>query len=159
MKRYFHISPRSRYASISKYGLKANAQGQIFLFEDKILTAGDITMRVSDSIAYKQVGVKSYDVWEVFSNSFQAALLPDKTGEITHKHQYILQQQNISPACCKHRGTRDVRVAEVEAYPLVLLRRQGHDLHIHFSGAISIVDTLPPALQYLALMQFPYRKP
>ena len=159
MKRYFHISPRRNYDSISKHGLEANAQGQIFLFEDKTLIAGDVSMRVSDSIAYKQVGLKGYDVWEVLASSFQTALVPDAVGEITHQYQHILQQQNISPAYCKYRGNRTVKVAEVEAYPLVLLRRQGHSLHIHYSGAIRITGTLPPALQDVALMQFPNRKP
>ena len=115
-KKYYHFTAAENFLSISQRGIEANEEGMIFLFENKILTAGNISMRVGDSIARNQIGLSSYDLWEVSSTGIHGTFEPDLVGELTAPYQFVLHQSLIKPTACKLIGHKKVDSVAVDSF-------------------------------------------
>jgi hypothetical protein len=113
---YYHLSSPENVASIAKDGLRANQSGEIFLFEGMVLQTREIEMLVSDSIAYNQVFLETYAVWEIKPEGIHGKIEPDAVGELTAQFQHVLHQARILPAFCQLIGTRTVDVKAVVSY-------------------------------------------
>lgn len=117
MKKHYHLSNPANVDSITKNGIRANKNGEIFLFEDHTLQIGNVSMRVSDSIAYNQVFLEEYYVWEVVIQE-NTVLMADEVAELTAPYQFILHQPRIAPTNCKLVGKRVVNKKEIDGFKI-----------------------------------------
>ncbi len=108
---YYHITAKENALSILKEGLKANSEGEIFLFDNisvRTITAKfnvngkpiseNTIINVADHIAKSQLFLKEYVMFEVDSRGFETELIQDVCGEICFMAQWILKQSNIKPS-------------------------------------------------------------
>jgi hypothetical protein len=97
--KYYHIVKFDRkiIASILKDGLKANEDGEIFLFENKSIQINGVKNFISDHIACNQIFVDEYVMFEIDSEGFNTDLIPDNVAEFAAKWQWILKQHIIEP--------------------------------------------------------------
>jgi hypothetical protein len=116
-KVYYHLTAQENESSIYNLGIQANEDGMIFLFENKLLTTKSASMLVGDSIAYNQVNLSEYDIWEVSSKGIHGKIEQDCVGELTAPYQYILHQPVIKPNSCKLVKRKRVDIAAVMFYP------------------------------------------
>ena len=116
-KKYYHLTAPENSQSILESGIRANKDGEIFLFENKLWEADGISMWVSDSIAYNQVFIDSYDVWEVSSRGINGKFEQDLVREITYKQQFVLHQPIVKPNACRLVRRKKVDVYAVINYP------------------------------------------
>jgi hypothetical protein len=90
--KYYHITPIANKERIKEEGLKSNS-GQIFFFTK---------LKLADSIAYNQIGIDTYSLFEVNPSGFEKKLVIDNVAEYTAAHQRIALQSLISPIYVKH---------------------------------------------------------
>ena len=99
VRRLFHISPIENLESIKEKGLLLNDDGELFLYDEsdiKYYMFG--TFKVSELIAWNQLGLKDYIVVEVEVDD--KGLIGDAVAEITRDYQYI-SYEPIEPSQIK----------------------------------------------------------
>jgi len=92
---YYHITKPENLESILETGLKANSEGQIFLFDNVSISLNGTTNSVADCIAKNQIFLDEYAMLEISSEGILTELLPDNVGELSEKFQYIAMQNFI----------------------------------------------------------------
>jgi len=98
-KQYFHLTSKENSISILQNGLKANKEGDIFLFENKTITAKFLnkSIAVADHIALNQIGLDEFVMFSIKSKGINGEIINDNVGEITSRQQWILKQNFIKP--------------------------------------------------------------
>jgi hypothetical protein len=94
-KRYYHITSFEGFLKISKEGIKASADGYIYLLDTKDYNA---------YVASNQLGYNDYGVFEINPDGITVEIKPDKVGEITAKHQFRIKQSLIEKQYLKFKG-------------------------------------------------------
>ena len=110
MAKYYHITSIDNVSSILENGLLANANGEIFLFENVSIVTygvannskgkrvfGKIKRYVADSIAINQVFLEDYAMFEIDEKGINEALINDNVADCTSKFQWIAKQSVIKP--------------------------------------------------------------
>jgi len=94
---YYHITDVKTAFTILKKGLKANEEGDIFLFENVSFTWGSQGIRntVADSIAENQIFLKEYAILRVNSKGITGEVINDNVGELSSPFQWIVKQPLI----------------------------------------------------------------
>lgn len=98
-KTYYHITDPKNIDNILWEGLRANEDGEIFLFEDKgiINRLTNQIISVADHIALNQVGLSEYAMFAVDADGVEGELEPDNVGEASARCQWIARQSIIQP--------------------------------------------------------------
>lgn len=112
--KYYHITAPKNIDSILENGLRANADGDIFLFENKSIirpysifidenrewkmdeSKKSIAL-VADIIAMGQVFLDEYAMFEVAREGIDSDMIPDNVAEESKNFQWIAKQPVISP--------------------------------------------------------------
>ena len=101
-KKYYHITNKDVKVmeSILKDGLLCNAEGDIFVFENKSIQQCDPSFKpvintVADCIAINQIFVEEYYMFEIDIKGITTELIPDDVAEISSKQQWIVKQPKI----------------------------------------------------------------
>jgi hypothetical protein len=100
---YYHISDIKNKNKILKEGLKAN-EGMIFLFSE---------ITVADDIAFSQVGITEFSVFEIDPNGINVTPIPDNVAEFSAKFQWIVKQNLIEAKHIKHISDREHNVFDL----------------------------------------------
>jgi hypothetical protein len=95
--KFYHITHKENSKKIISEGLKANEDGQIFLFENKSIQLNNVINCIADCIARNQLFLNEYIMFEVDSLGFETELIRDNVAEITAQKQWILYQSFVSP--------------------------------------------------------------
>ncbi len=95
--KYYHISKpdKKTIISILSNGLKANEDGEIFLFENKSISFYGTKNYVADQIAQNQVFLKKYSMFEIDSEGLNIEVINDNVGEFSSQCQWIARQPVI----------------------------------------------------------------
>ena len=93
--KYYHITAKKNLSTILKEGLKANEEGEIFLFENKSIVANSVVNTVADCIAHNQVFLDEYVMLEIANEGITSELINDNVGEISSSVQWIAKQPLI----------------------------------------------------------------
>jgi hypothetical protein len=95
--KYYHISKpdKKTIISILSNGLKANEDGEIFLFENKSISIFGIKNYVADQIAQNQVFLKKYSMFEIDSEGLNIEAINDNVAEVSSQYQWIARQPVI----------------------------------------------------------------
>lgn len=109
-KYFYHITAPENIESILLYGLRANEEGDIFLFENKSIGSvgvglngegklcfGTIRTLIADRIALNQIGLTKYAMFEVSSDGIEGDLINDNVAELSSPFQWIAKQETIAP--------------------------------------------------------------
>lgn len=108
-KYYYHITDVENIESIMANGLRANEDGDIFLFENKSvgyhgisynsrgkLAIGKVRRTIADNIAINQLGLmEKYAMFEISSEGISGSLINDNVAEASSKWQWIAHQPTI----------------------------------------------------------------
>lgn len=86
--KYYHISPTEFKESIIANGLKANDDGDIFVFN---------LLEQANWIAINQVFIQTYTLFEINSSGFIAEPIQDNVAESGANTQFIIKQAVIAP--------------------------------------------------------------
>lgn len=106
-KYYFHITKFENLNSILKKGLKANEDGEIFIFNNvsfKVPELSDVINKVADHIATNQIFIKEYILIRISSKGIVSELINDNVAELTSQWQWIVKQPLIEPKYLKIKG-------------------------------------------------------
>ena len=93
--KYYHITAKENLPKILKEGLKANEEGEIFLFENKSIRVNSVVNTVADCIAHNQVFLEQYVMFEIANEGITSELINDNVGELTSSLQWIAKQPLI----------------------------------------------------------------
>jgi len=104
-KCYYHITRLENIESILHDGLKANSDGEIFLFENESLIYPDCTESgaiwkqsyIADLIASNQLFLTKYAMFEILPGGIEVDLINDNVAELSAKAQWIAKQPLIKP--------------------------------------------------------------
>lgn len=104
-----HITPIKNLDKILEEGLYANADGEIFVFEDtsisfpavKVVNGEPIIERrdeyIGDLIAMNQIFAEEYAQISIDPDGIEVELEPDNVAEFSAKWQWIVKQPFIAP--------------------------------------------------------------
>lgn len=109
-KFYYHITDTKNIDSILTNGLRANADGEIFMFDNVSIAKpgsigfnengdavfGVVVRYIADIIALEQIGISEYAMFEIDSDGING-LTNDDVAEMSSMHQWIAKQSVISP--------------------------------------------------------------
>lgn len=95
--KYYHITSPENVESILKNGLKANEQGEIFIFQYAKITTNGVVNFADDCIAYNQVFLEKYARVEINPEGISVPLIHDNVAEPTNECQWIVKQERINP--------------------------------------------------------------
>lgn len=87
-QKIYHLTPHENTKAILEEGIKANEDGDIYVFTDMI---------VADTIAKNQVFTAKYSVFEINRKGIGVKLMPDDCGELSQAYQRIIKQNKIDP--------------------------------------------------------------
>ncbi len=96
-KKYYHITSIENMESILQNGIKANNEGHIFLFENKSIQLNGVINTIADCIAFNQIFIDKYAMFEIKPAGLKSGLINDNVGEFSSKQQWILEQNLIEP--------------------------------------------------------------
>lgn len=108
-KYYYHITDPKNVESIMKEGLKANKDGEIFLFENKAISyklpmidngvcrVCKVKTTIANIIALNQLFLNEFAMFEISSDGIKGELLPDNVAEYSAPFQHIAKQLFILP--------------------------------------------------------------
>lgn len=102
--KYYHITDRDNLSTILKEGLKANEEGNIFLFENKSIVINSVENTVADLIAYNQIFLEEYVMLEIDLNGITSEIINDNVGELSSSMQWIINQPLVKPEHIKSLG-------------------------------------------------------
>ncbi|MFI8379600.1 hypothetical protein [Leeuwenhoekiella sp. NPDC079379] len=93
-KTYYHITSIDNTSSILKDGLKCNkVNGEIYLFDH---------IKQAKNIAVNQLGISEYSLLSISSEGFKSKLIQDDVADAGSNHQWLLNQDCISPEHIEH---------------------------------------------------------
>lgn len=100
--KYYHITAIENVESILLFGILANDEGEIFVFENKALKfpSGKV-MYVADSIALHQLGLEKFAMFEILSKGIRKEPVNDNVAELTARFQWIVKQPKIARSYIK----------------------------------------------------------
>jgi hypothetical protein len=105
--KYYHITRNDQQTlqSIRDNGLRANEQGEIFLFENRAFSLNGVVNYVADHIANNQIFADEYIMFEVNSKGI-TTLEREDIGEFPARLglQWIAKQLVIEPKYIKPHG-------------------------------------------------------
>lgn len=120
-EKYYHVTDPKNVDSIVLDGLKANEDGQIFLFEYKgivepgigVNSKGDlvnglVVRKVADLIASNQVGLYEYALFCVYGIGIENEPVNDDVDELCSEFQWIANQETIEPEYIEFLGIENV---------------------------------------------------
>ena len=98
---YCHITRKENVQSIFKNGLRANKDGEIFVYDDVMLQqigAGE-PYYIGDSIAINQLGIndEKYAVFFIDKKDIKGEVISDNVAEFAAPWQHIIKQKKIEP--------------------------------------------------------------
>ncbi len=85
---YFHLTRSENCDKIIKEGIKADKEGNIFVFTDMI---------VANEIAKHQVFTEQYVVFEIDRKGITGKIKKDNVAELTRSYHRIIKQDHIKP--------------------------------------------------------------
>jgi hypothetical protein len=96
--KYYHITKIDLITVILTNGLKANEEGEIFLFENKSLQHPEtkVINTIADTIAKNQIFLEEYAMFEIDAKGINVELINDNVGEISSIFQWIVKQPVIN---------------------------------------------------------------
>jgi len=86
--KYFHLTPKRNMKLIEREGIKADEEGNIFVFTDMI---------VAEEIAINQVGASVYAIFEIDRKGITGKIERDNVAESAASFQRIIKQDCIEP--------------------------------------------------------------
>lgn len=95
--RYYHITSPENVDNILKNGLKANEQGEIFIFQYAKITMNGAVNFADDCITFNQLFLEKYARIEIDPEGIFVPLIHDDVAESTSKCQWIVKQERINP--------------------------------------------------------------
>jgi hypothetical protein len=95
--KYYHITSPENVENVLKNGLKANEQGEIFIFQYAKITMNGVVNFADDCIAYNQVFLEKYARIEIDPEGISVPLINDNVAESTNECQWIVKQERINP--------------------------------------------------------------
>jgi hypothetical protein len=111
---YFHITAVEKIDSVRKNGIKANEDGQIFVFTSMI---------VSEAIATNQLGfVDEFAVFRIDSKGITGEVIMDLDAEFEAPYQRIIIQEKISKRHIEFIGSFIINPNEPTEWELLKLR-------------------------------------
>lgn len=100
-KYYCHITRKENVESILKNGLRANEDGEIFVYDDVMLQhfGEKEPYYIGDSIAINQLGIydEKYAVFFIDKKDIKGEVKSDNVAEFTAPWQHIIKQMKIEP--------------------------------------------------------------
>lgn len=98
-KFYYHITDKKNLISIMKDGLKENADGDIFVFDNMsvIFPPTGISNMVADCIAINQINLSEYVMFDIDSKGIKVEVINDNVADSSAQHQWIVKQTLIDP--------------------------------------------------------------
>ena len=85
---FYHLTPVENVAAIRKKGIRADEEGEVFIFTDLI---------VANVIAKEEVGTDHYAVFEIDPRGITGKVEPDLVAEFSASFQLIVHQEIIDP--------------------------------------------------------------
>lgn len=132
MAKYYHITAKENLQAIIDSGIRANEDGEIFLFENETIfytgiaedtkgkkVLGRCKIAIADKIAADQIFLKEYVMLEIDSKGLNLALVKDEVAEFSAGRQWIARQPIIYPKYISLFGyyvTKSPELIEVKAY-------------------------------------------
>ena len=95
--KYYHITDKNNLSTILREGLKANEEGDIFIFENKSVVFNSVVNTVADCIAYNQIFLDEYVMIEIALEGIVSDIINDNVGEASSDLQWIVKQPLIEP--------------------------------------------------------------
>lgn len=108
-KFYYHVTSKDNATKILNEGIKANKEGEIFVFskygwirDTKVVFQGDkvcvkeIMRSVADKIAIEQVGLSDYVILKIDAKGINVEPIADNVAELTANVQWIIRQPLIN---------------------------------------------------------------
>jgi hypothetical protein len=96
--KYFHLTPSNNTHKIKKEGIKADEEGNIFVFTD---------MLVANEIAKNQVFTEQYAVFKIERKGITGKIEKDNVAEFAAFYQRIIKQKTIKPKFVKFMSVED----------------------------------------------------
>lgn len=117
-RKYYHITDPKNIQSIRENGLKANEEGNIFLFENKSIgyptkEGKTAIVYLADHIAQNQIFLKKYAMFEISSKGIEGELVNDNVAEIGSNLQWIAKQPIILPEYIRPFGIFTVKKPKI----------------------------------------------
>ena len=95
--KYYHITDKKNLSTILKEGLKANEEGDIFIFENKSIVFNSVVNTVADCIAHNQIFLDEYVMIEIAFEGITSEVINDNVAELSSALQWIVRQPLIEP--------------------------------------------------------------
>jgi hypothetical protein len=93
--KYYHITHPKNARGILKNGIISNSNGDIFLFENKSIVINGIENTIADSIAFNQLFLKEYSMFEIDISGISSDLVRDNVAEFTSESQWVVENQKV----------------------------------------------------------------
>lgn len=93
--KYYHVTDFGSFVKIKSEGLRANKEGEIFVFDD---------IEAIPYAAINQLFLTDYAIFEIDSSGITGNIENDNAAELTSKHQFIIYQDLIEPKHMKFLG-------------------------------------------------------
>lgn len=95
--KYYHITntEKKTIESILKNGIQCNSEGEIFVFENRIIGVNNVINTIADIIAENQIFLNEYVMFEIDEKGFNEELINDNVGEFGSNLQWYIKQAVI----------------------------------------------------------------
>lgn len=121
--KYYHITDTKNSPDISFSGLKANTDGDIFIFTAWEVEVNGASVLLCDLIARNQTGHEEFLIVEINPKGIKVKLIDDNVGELTAKFQKIVKQPVIARSYCKVVGSRKIDFERLENFNRALYKQ------------------------------------
>ena len=121
--KYYHITKKENAFSIAFLGLKANENGEIFLFNDWTFTTrkNKKTVLICDLIAKNQLFFDEFIIYEINPKGIKGKIENDNVAELTSKNQWVVMQDIIPKRYLKLIGERSIDIKSLHEFQLDLI--------------------------------------
>ena len=118
IKKYWHISPIENKDNILSEGIKCSEDGYIYMITslEERIDLFDVKVSMPDMIAFNQVFLKKYDLYEIDAEGLDRKTQPDNVAEMFSDLQKRVKQNVIQPKYVKYLGTFETNWKEVITY-------------------------------------------
>ncbi len=115
IKKYWHISPVENKENILSEGIKCSEDGYVYMITslEEGIDLFDVKVSMPDMIAFNQVFLNKYDLYEIDAEGLERKTQPDNVAEILPDLQKRVKQNVIQPKYVKHLGTFETNTKEV----------------------------------------------
>jgi len=94
----YHLTDPRNIDSITREGLRANDDGEIYLFTELV---------IANTLAVNQVCLREYALFQIDPEGITGGLHKDDVAELSAPYQRIVRQDGIDPRYIQYVGTRD----------------------------------------------------